>query len=115
MAVLQDLSKTNGKAPAIAELQAQLEALKLENAKLKEGRNARISFKVSSKGAISLYGLGRFPVTLYSAMGASSVHGRPDQGIHGAEQGQAGDQRVGHGWASRRSLPICLTYSHDIL
>ena len=33
-----------------------------------EGRLAtggRISFKVSEKGAVSVYGLGRFPVTLY--------------------------------------------------
>jgi len=28
-------------------------------------RNAPISFKVSEKGAVSVYGLGRFPVTLY--------------------------------------------------
>ena len=37
-----------------------------ENAKLKDARNARISLKVSTKGAVSLYGLGRFPLTLYS-------------------------------------------------
>jgi len=33
-----------------------------------EGRLAKggsISFKVSEKGAVSVYGLGRFPVTLY--------------------------------------------------
>jgi hypothetical protein len=66
MAVLQDLSKTNGKAPAAADLMAQIEALKAENAKLKEARNAKISFKVSEKGAVSVYGMGRFPVTLYS-------------------------------------------------
>jgi hypothetical protein len=58
--------KTNGKAPAVAELQAQLEALKAENQRLREARNAKISFKVSAKGAVSVYGMGRFPVTLYS-------------------------------------------------
>jgi hypothetical protein len=52
MAVLQDVSKTNGKAPATADLMAQLEALKVENAKLKDARNARISLKVSAKGAV---------------------------------------------------------------
>lgn len=41
---------------------AQLEA---ENARLKERTTRRITFKVSEKGAVSAYGLGRFPVTLY--------------------------------------------------
>jgi len=56
MVVLQDTK--NGKASSMADLQAQLDALKAENAKLKDARNARISLKVSTKGAISLYGLG---------------------------------------------------------
>ena len=47
------------------ELAAELEKLKAENALLKKGRSAGISFKVSEKGAVSVYGLGRFPVTLY--------------------------------------------------
>lgn len=46
-------------------LQAQIEALKAENAKLKAARNSKLSLKVSEKGAVSLYGMGRFPVTLY--------------------------------------------------
>jgi len=54
--------QTNGKAPTTADLMAQLEALKAENAKLREARNGRIS----EKGAVSVYGMGRFPVTLYS-------------------------------------------------
>jgi hypothetical protein len=66
MAILQDVK--NGKATSMADLQAQLDALKAENLKLKEARNAGISLKVSSKGAISLYGLGRFPVTLSGAV-----------------------------------------------
>jgi hypothetical protein len=57
--------QTNGKAPAASDLLAQIEALKAENAKLKEARNAKLSMKVSDKGALSVYGLGRFPVTLY--------------------------------------------------
>jgi hypothetical protein len=65
MAVLQDLSKTNGKAPSNAELLAKLAQLEAENAKLKEARHKSLSFKVSEKGALSVYGLGRFPVTLY--------------------------------------------------
>ena len=46
---------------------AELERLKLENESLKQKqkRNSAISMKVSEKGAVSVYGLGRFPVTLY--------------------------------------------------
>ena len=61
MAVLQDVSKTNDKL-SDKELIAQLLA---ENERLKAARNAKISFKVSAKGALSVYGMGRFPVTLY--------------------------------------------------
>ena len=45
----------------------ELERLKAENERLKTGRKGlgEISFKVSTKGALSVYGLGRFPVTLY--------------------------------------------------
>jgi len=49
-----------------ADLLAQIAALQAENQKLKEARNAKLSMKVSGKGALSLYGLGRFPITLYS-------------------------------------------------
>jgi len=45
----------------------RLQPLKKENAKLKEARNAKLSMKVSEKGAVSLYGLGRFPITLYAS------------------------------------------------
>jgi hypothetical protein len=58
--------QTNGKAASNSDLLAQIEALKAENAKLKEARNAKLSLKVSEKGAVSLYGLGRFPATYYS-------------------------------------------------
>lgn len=47
------------------DLAAELEKLKAENASLKKARNAGITYKVSEKGAVSVYGLGRFPVTLY--------------------------------------------------
>jgi hypothetical protein len=47
------------------DLKAELEKLKAENERLK-GRSVRgLSLKVSEKGAVSLYGIGRFPVTLY--------------------------------------------------
>ena len=57
--------QTNAKDKGTAELMAQLAALQAENAKLREAKNARLSFKVSEKGALSVYGLGRFPVSLY--------------------------------------------------
>jgi len=47
------------------EMKEELERLRAENAALK-GRAARgVTFKVSEKGGVSVYGLGRFPVTLY--------------------------------------------------
>ena len=36
-----------------------------ENAELKRGSSSGIRMKVSEKGAVSVYGMGRFPVTLY--------------------------------------------------
>jgi hypothetical protein len=47
------------------DLKAELERLKAENEALKKGRTGTASMKVSEKGAVSVYGLGRFPVTLY--------------------------------------------------
>jgi hypothetical protein len=47
------------------ELKAELERLKAENERLKTQRGRSVSLKVSEKGGVSVYGLGRFPVTLY--------------------------------------------------
>ena len=47
------------------DLKAQLEALKQENEQLKSRASPSPTLKVSTKGGVSLYGLGRFPVTLY--------------------------------------------------
>ncbi len=48
------------------DLQAELARLRAENETLKERRKGGpISMKVSEKGGLSVYGLGRFPVTLY--------------------------------------------------
>ncbi|HMG84605.1 MAG TPA: hypothetical protein VK574_02615 [Terracidiphilus sp.] len=48
-----------------SELKAELERLRAENAQLKSKGIGGLSLKVSEKGAVSLYGMGRFPVTLY--------------------------------------------------
>jgi len=49
------------------ELKAEIERLKKENESLKLKKSAGISMKVSQKGALSLYGLGKWPVTLYKS------------------------------------------------
>jgi hypothetical protein len=47
------------------DMKAELERLRSENAALKKGAATGITMKVSEKGAVSIYGMGRFPVTLY--------------------------------------------------
>lgn len=49
------------------QLIAELAALRAENEKLKAKAEARLThgFKVSPKGGVSIYGFGRFPITLY--------------------------------------------------
>ena len=46
-------------------LQDELQRLRAENERLKKGTSRGMSLKVSEKGGVSVYGLGRFPVTLY--------------------------------------------------
>jgi hypothetical protein len=47
------------------DLRAELERLRRENEALRRGGVKGVSLKVSEKGGVSVYGLGRFPVTLY--------------------------------------------------
>ncbi len=47
------------------DVKAELARLREENERLKARQNRALSLKVSAKGALSVYGLGRFPVTLY--------------------------------------------------
>lgn len=47
------------------DMKAELERLRKENEALKKGASTGITMKVSEKGALSVYGMGRFPVTLY--------------------------------------------------
>ena len=46
-------------------LKEELERLRAENERLKKRSSRGVTMKVSEKGAVSVYGLGRFPVTLY--------------------------------------------------
>ncbi len=49
--------------PTYEELKAQLEELKKQQ--VAGRRTGTLEFRVSEKGGVSVYGLGRFPVTLY--------------------------------------------------
>jgi hypothetical protein len=57
--------QTTGKIMSDKDLQDELERLRNENAALKKGTSSGVRMKVSEKGALSIYGMGRFPVTLY--------------------------------------------------
>jgi hypothetical protein len=47
------------------DMKTELERLRAENERLKNRSTRGVSLKVSEKGGVSVYGLGRFPVTLY--------------------------------------------------
>lgn len=49
------------------DMKAELDRLRAENEALKnkKSNSGTLSMKVSEKGALSVYGMGRFPVTLY--------------------------------------------------
>ncbi len=49
----------------INNMQAELERLRAENQALKKTKEKGLSMKIGEKGGLSVYGLGRFPVTLY--------------------------------------------------
>jgi hypothetical protein len=51
--------------PVSEDMQAELERLRAENEALKKTGRNKLGMKVSEKGALSVYGMGRFPVTLY--------------------------------------------------
>ena len=47
------------------QMKTEIERLRAENESLKRREPKGLSLKVSQKGGVSVYGLGRFPVTLY--------------------------------------------------
>jgi hypothetical protein len=47
------------------DLKAEIARLRAENEALKRPQRGKLSMKISEKGALSVYGMGRFPVTLY--------------------------------------------------
>lgn len=56
------VATAKAKQPTVAELMAKIAQLEADKA-----TKQKLTLKVSEKGAISVYGLGRFPVTLYKA------------------------------------------------
>ena len=60
------------------ELKAELDRLRNENAALKKGSSSNVRMKVSEKGAVSIYGMGRFPVTLYKEQWLKLMDMSPD-------------------------------------
>jgi len=67
-------------AEAEDDLKAELERLKQENERLKASSRSRggITLKISEKGGLSVYGLGRFPVTLYKEQWAKLLGAADD-------------------------------------
>jgi hypothetical protein len=63
--VIKSCQRKKGTAMSDDDMKAELERLRSENAALKKGASDGIRMKVSEKGAVSVYGMGRFPVTLY--------------------------------------------------
>jgi hypothetical protein len=60
-----DLTEKKEQIMADEDMRAELERLQKENAVLKKGTARGVHLKVAEKGGLSVYGLGRFPVTLY--------------------------------------------------
>ncbi|MCP3984539.1 MAG: hypothetical protein GY723_09115 [bacterium] len=49
-----------------ADLQSEIERLRAENEALKANEKKALRLQVSQKGAVSLYGIRRFPITFYA-------------------------------------------------
>ena len=62
---LRDWKEIYGQRSTPAQLAEQLQRLRAENERLKKNSARPVQIKVSEKGGVSVYGLGRFPVTLY--------------------------------------------------
>lgn len=64
------MAKKNTNAqPSLEDLMAQIAQLQQENKELaaRKGPGPSVSCKVGNKGGVSVYGLGRFPVSLYGS------------------------------------------------
>jgi hypothetical protein len=69
------------------DLKDELERLRKENAALKKGASSGIRMKVSEKGAVSIYGMGRFPVTsVQGAVAEAAGHVGRHSRVHCCER-----------------------------
>jgi hypothetical protein len=59
-------SEERAMADGNEEMQAELERLRAENENLKATKTRELRLQVSQKGAVSLYGIRRFPITFYA-------------------------------------------------
>lgn len=62
---MTDMTVTGSHGSDVGELLAEMARLRADNDRLKRNAQRKLSLKVSEKGALSLYGMGKFPVTLY--------------------------------------------------
>lgn len=62
---MTDMTVTGNHGSDIGELLAEMARLRADNERLKKNAQRKLTLKVSEKGALSLYGMGKFPVTLY--------------------------------------------------
>ena len=65
IAALADAVKGKSQPQSMDEMLKELARLQAENEALKQRPGKALTCKVSEKGAVSVYGLGQFPVTLY--------------------------------------------------
>ncbi len=65
-------------AQQIEQLMAIIKRQEEENAKLKANKSPSLGIKVSAKGAVSVYGMGRFPVTLYRSQWTKLIELAPE-------------------------------------
>jgi hypothetical protein len=101
--------------------QAELERLRAENERLKKAASRGGSIRVSEKGGVSIYGLGRFPVTLYkeqwtrparhggtrSARSSATTDDKAQgEGLIAAPERPAPDVRHGGAWPAPPGIGI---------
>ena len=64
-AKLQPFPEEAAKLKAQLDMAAEIAKLRAENEALKNRPQGGLTLKISEKGAVSVYGMGRFPITLY--------------------------------------------------
>jgi hypothetical protein len=77
--------------PSYEELKAQLEQLQKQSG---QKRSGTLEFRVGEKGGVSVYGLGRFPVTLYYEQWIRLLNAVPELKTFLEEQKSAGKLKL---------------------